>query len=100
MVFSASGELIEHTLNGMPQPKQSETKLLAPQPKKEWPLWAKALKQFATPEDKGIGDVIGRVIGPENSEAFKSWHIKIFGKPCGCTGRQARLNKLYPIEHE
>ncbi len=66
-------------------------------PRKDWPLWAKALAQFATPEDKGIGDVVARMIGAENSEKFKQWHIKTFGKSCGCNGRQARLNAQYPL---
>lgn len=63
----------------------------------DWPIWAKALKSFSKPDDKGIGDVVARFIGPENSEKFKAWHLETFGKPCGCTGRQARLNAMYPI---
>ncbi len=63
----------------------------------EWPIWAKALKQLAKPEDKGIGDVVARMIGDEKSEAFKSWHLATFGKPCNCNGRQARWNLLYPL---
>ncbi len=64
---------------------------------KEWPLWAKALKQFSKPEDKGIGDVVARMIGDEKSLAFKTWHLATFGKPCNCNGRQARWNRLYPL---
>ena len=63
----------------------------------EWPIWAKALKQFAKPEDKGIGDVVARIIGEEKSSAFSAWYLAMFGKPCNCKGRQARWNKLYPL---
>lgn len=62
-----------------------------------WPLWAKALKVLAKPEDKGVGDVVARIIGDENSEAFRIWYLKTFGKPCGCNGRQDRWNRIYPL---
>lgn len=62
-----------------------------------WPLWAKALKIVAKRQDKGIGDVVARIIGEENSEAFKAWHLKTFGKACGCKGRQDRWNRMYPL---
>jgi hypothetical protein len=62
-----------------------------------WPVWARALKQFSTPDDKGIGDVVARMIGDENSMKFKAWHLATFGRPCGCVGRQERWNKQYPL---
>ena len=65
--------------------------------KPEWPIWARAMKQFAKPDDKGIGDVVARMIGDENSAAFKAWHIKVTGKTCGCAGRQAKWNRQYPL---
>ncbi len=65
--------------------------------KPEWPVWAKALKQFSTPDDKGIGDVVARMIGDENSMKFKAWHLATFGRPCNCAGRRERWNKLYPL---
>ena len=68
-----------------------------PIPRNEWPWWVQALATQATPADKGLGDVVARLIGPENSEAFKAWHLKIFKRPCGCTGRQAALNIKYPL---
>jgi hypothetical protein len=68
-------------------------------PAAEWPIWAKALKHFATPQDKGIGDVVARMIGDENSAKFKAWHLATFGRPCGCNGRQARWNQMYPLNH-
>ncbi len=66
-------------------------------PLKDWPLWAKALAMIAKPEDKGIGDVVARTIGAENSEAFKKWFKATTGKDCGCTGRQRRWNIEYPL---
>lgn len=70
---------------------------LVESPSTEWPIWAKSLKLVAKPGDKGLGDVVARIIGDENSEAFKEWYRKTFNKPCGCNGRQARLNALYPL---
>lgn len=63
----------------------------------EWPVWAKALKQFSTPEDKGIGDVVARMIGDENSATFKAWHLATFGRPCNCTARRDRWNRQFPL---
>ncbi len=63
----------------------------------EWPLWAKAFKQFATPDDKGIGDVVARMIGDENSAKFKVWHLAIFRRTCRCNGRQNLWNMKYPL---
>jgi hypothetical protein len=64
----------------------------------EWPIWAKALRQFSKPEDAGIGDVVARMIGDYNSMAFKAWHLATFGKACNCSGRQKRWNALYPLK--
>ncbi len=74
------------------QPKQIE-----PIQRKDWPLWAKALAMIAKHEDKGIGDVVARTIGAENSESFKKWFKATTGKDCGCTGRQRRWNIEYPL---
>lgn len=65
----------------------------------EWPLWAKALKQFAKPEDAGIGDVVARMIGDENSAAFEAWYLATFGKKCGCKGRRKQWNLKYPLNN-
>ncbi len=75
-----------------PQPK-----LIQPIPRKDWPLWAKGLAMLAKPEDKGVGDILARTIGAENSEAFKKWFKATTGKDCGCTGRHRRLNIEYPL---
>ncbi len=65
--------------------------------KDQWPIWAKALSQFSTPNDKGIGDVVARMIGDENSMKFKQWHLATFGRPCNCSSRRERWNKQYPL---
>ena len=70
---------------------------ISPVPCDKWPLWARGLKRLARQEDKGIGDVVARTIGEEKSAAFKVFHKKITGRDCGCTGRQAKWNKLYPL---
>lgn len=66
-------------------------------PESDWPLWAKALKLLAKPEDKGIGDVVARTIGSETSQAFKTWFKKTFNRDCGCAGRHAQWNAMYPL---
>lgn len=66
-------------------------------PRHEWPTWAVALEKLAIPEDKGIGDVIARTIGPIGGNSFKSWYGKIFNKSCGCNARQANYNAKYPL---
>ncbi len=68
-----------------------------PVPRDQWPIWAKVVAKKSTPEDKGVGDVIARTIGPEASGAFKAFYEWTFGKPCGCTGRQKLWNIKYPL---
>ncbi len=68
-----------------------------PIPGDEWPIWAKALALLAKPADKGIGDVVARIIGDENSSKFKAWHLATFGRPCGCNGKQNRWNIKYQL---
>lgn len=67
-------------------------------PPSEWPLWARTMRQLSRPKDKGIGDVVERIVGPENSAAFKAFYKKTTGKDCGCSGRQKRWNILYPFD--
>ncbi len=83
------------TLREVPRP--SELSVQKPIPREEWPLWAKALAQFAAPDDKGIGDVVARMIGDENSAKFKAWHLATFGRTCGCNGRQNLWNQKYQL---
>jgi len=97
---SGEGELVssQDVVNGSISYNGKQRTLLDPIPTEQWPLWAKALRQFSTEDDAGIGDVVARIIGDENSEAFKAWHLKTFGKPCNCTARRNRWNKLYPLK--
>ncbi len=78
-------------------PTSPSPKPIHPIPRKDWPLWAKGLAMMSKPEDKGIGDVVARTVGAENSEAFKKWFKATTGKDCGCTGRQRRWNMEYPL---
>ncbi len=78
-------------------PKKSKSIFPQSIPRDQWPIWAKALAMIAKPDDKGIGDVVARTIGAENSEAFKKWYKATTGKDCGCTGRQRRWNIEYPL---
>ncbi len=77
--------------------RASEWKHPDPVPRDQWPMWAKALAQFSKPDDKGIGDVAARVIGAENSLAFKTWFKATFNRDCGCNGRQKLWNQKYPL---
>ena len=62
-----------------------------------WPAVFLPLKLLARPEDKGLGDIIARTIGPLGGDAFKSWHLKTFGKSCGCNARQEAWNARFPL---
>lgn len=64
---------------------------------REWPTILKPMKLLARPTDKGLGDIVERVVGPIGGDAYKAWYKTIFGKPCGCTHRQDRLNQLFPL---
>jgi len=60
-----------------------------------WPLWAKAMEKLRTPEDKGVGDTVHRIIGEDNSDKLKEWYLKTFHRICGCDGRKAEWNVKY-----
>lgn len=66
------------------------------QPEK-WPLWALGFKRLSKPGDRGIGDTVARIIGPVGSYSFKKWHKRLFRQDCGCTGRQDKWNRMYPL---
>ncbi len=55
------------------------------------------LKLMARDGDKGLGDIVARVIGPIGGEAFKKWFQRIFGRSCGCSERQDEWNLTYPL---
>jgi hypothetical protein len=71
--------------------------MVTPIARSEWPLWAKALLLVAKPEDKGLGDIIARIVGPIGGDAYKAWFQKIFNRTCGCSERQETLNSKYPL---
>lgn len=61
----------------------------------QWPLWARALSKFRKEGELGVGDTIKRVIGNDNSEAFKKWYKDTTGRDCGCCGRHNNLNQQF-----
>lgn len=69
-----------------------------PIPHEQWPFWALALEILAKPEDKGIGDIIERTIGPIGGDKFKAWHLKVFKRGCGCSERQNTFNERFPLQ--
>ena len=62
-----------------------------------WPLLAQPLKYMAHPGDRGLGDIVARVIGPIGGDLYKAWFKKVFNRSCGCTERQDQLNLRYPL---
>jgi len=67
-----------------------------PLPRSEWPLVCRALAYLAKPQDRGIGDVFARIVGPVGGEAFKAW-TKRHGIDCGCSARQEWMNLQWPL---
>jgi hypothetical protein len=65
-------------------------------PQSQWPIWAAALAFFKSEKDIGVGDTVERIIGKTNSVAFKAWHLKTFGKSCGCGSRKTAWNAKFP----
>ncbi len=63
----------------------------------EWPLALKPLKLLCRPGDKGLGDIVERVIGPVGGDSYKAWYEKVFGVPCGCIKRIDNLNQRFPL---
>lgn len=63
----------------------------------DWPLILRPFKLLSQSEDRGLGDIVLRVIGDANSAAFKAWFRKMFGKECGCEKRQNTLNIEFPL---
>jgi len=99
-----NGLLVKHAINGVPQPIDQSIRpparsLTRPHaiPESDWPLWAKAIKRLAKPEDRGIGDVLHRTIGPKTAMDSNAGFKATFNKDCGYAGRQARYNRLYPL---
>jgi hypothetical protein len=66
-----------------------------PIPFESWPLWAKAMSKFKNHSDSGVGDTVERIIGKDNSEAYKKFYKQAFGNMCGCNGRKLDWNRKY-----
>ncbi len=62
-----------------------------------WPSVLLPMKLLAKPEDKGLGDIIERTIGPMGGDAFKKWYKIIFGRECGCNARREDWNVRWPL---
>ncbi len=62
-----------------------------------WPLLLQPLKLLAKDGDKGLGDIVARLVGPIGGDAYKAWYQKVFGRPCGCSERQETLNEDFPL---
>ena len=87
-----NGVLVKFTIDGVDQPLSERAG--------EWPFILRPLKLLAIPSDKGLGDIVERVIGPIGGDAYKAWYEKAFGKPCKCTKRQDGLNERFPLNNK
>jgi len=54
------------------------------------------LKLFAIESDRGVGDIVERMLSKVGGRAIKM-SLKKLGVNCGCTNRQEALNKKYPL---
>lgn len=63
----------------------------------KWPLMLEPMKLLSKEGDRGLGDIVERVVGPFGGDLFKRWHLRIFGKPCSCGDRQNTLNEEFPL---
>jgi len=90
------GEIVEFTIDGVNQLGKSPP----PPPmviKSKWPVILQPMRLLAQPQDKGLGDIIARTIGPLGGEAFKDWYKRLFGRDCNCNARQEAWNAMYPL---
>ena len=93
----SNGVLVECLRNEVPQQHRIGEKL---NDGSLWPFMLRPLKLLAIPSDKGLGDIVERVIGPIGGDAYKAWYEKAFGKPCKCTKRQDGLNERFPLNNQ
>lgn len=63
----------------------------------DWPLLLRPLKARAQPGDRGLGDIVARVVGPVGGNTFKAWHNRVLKRACGCEARQEALNAQFPL---
>ena len=68
----------------------------SPWPMSPFGIAMRAIRPMAIVGELGVGDTLARLIGPIGGEAYKQWFENKFGRTCGCTERQAQLNKQYP----
>lgn len=66
-------------------------------PSPDWGFLLTPLKLMAKDGDRGLGDILARIVGPIGGDLFKVWYKKIFGKTCGCQERQEDWNLQYPL---
>jgi hypothetical protein len=71
---------------------------LSIRPMTQWPAWAKAIAEQRQPGDAGLGDTLVHLIGDSRSEKFQAWFQEKFGQSCGCSDRQAWLNRQFPYQ--
>jgi hypothetical protein len=90
------GVLVEYLIDGVPQPITQDGQPVR-LPKPDWPVIVRPMKRFAKEGDKGLGDIVERVIGPVGGHAYKIWYQATFGEPCGCEKRIDRLNERFPL---
>jgi hypothetical protein len=81
---------------------QADAKVVTPAPKspipfEKWPVWARMIWLVRKKEDRGVGDVVERTIGPASSKAFQAWYKRTYGRSCGCSRRKAEWNQQFPF---
>jgi hypothetical protein len=54
------------------------------------------LKLFAIESDRGVGDIVERMLSKVGGRAIKN-SLKRLGVSCGCTNKQEALNRKYPL---
>lgn len=67
-----------------------------------WPLWARTMHGLRTPEDKGVGDTVERIIGvsgPNAPAKLREFYQKSFGRICGCDGTKTQWNAQFPYSN-
>lgn len=62
-----------------------------------WPKVLLPMRRLAKASDRGLGDIVERLVGPIGGNAFKKWYLIIFGKPCHCAARRDKWNRKYPL---
>ncbi len=63
----------------------------------DWGFLLNPMKLLAGPDDRGLGDIIARTIGPYGGDLWKAWYRRVFGRDCGCGDRADSLNIEFPL---